>query len=111
MFHIASALRTELQLSTKSGDFLENGERFLQVRAAAGRHVEYASRGVLSRSPAGQQVGADGIVDVGEVAALLAVSEDGRRLAAQHLGDKFRQHARVRRRGILPRAKDIEVAK
>jgi len=74
------------------------------------RYIEYFPCHLRRRSFAGQQVGIDGIVDVGEVPALLAVAKHRGLLPAQHQGDELCQHARVGRRRILPRTKNIEVA-
>ena len=77
------------------------------VRLAA-RDVEHLARG--ARRGAGQQVRLDGVVDVAEVARLLAVAVDGRRAPLQRRRDEVRDDRRVLRLRILARAEDVEVA-
>ena len=76
-------------------------------RLAAGDVDRAADR---SRRVGGQQVAVDDVVDVREVARLLAVAEDRRPPAGQHFGDELRDHGRVLALRILPRAEDVEVA-
>ena len=82
--------------------------RAVERDAAAGRDVDHLAAGV--RRLAGPQHAVDDVGDVGEVARLLAVAVDGRRPSVEQRRREQRDHARVGRRGILPRAEHVEVA-
>ena len=56
------------------------------------------------------KVGLNHVLDVGEIAALSAVAENGRLFSVQHLSDELGQHTRVGRSWVLARAEDIEVS-
>src|SRR5207245_2685714 len=57
-----------------------------------------------------EQVSLHHVVDVGEVARLLAVAVHLERLARERLGEEARDHGRVLRLRVLPRPEDVEVA-
>src|ERR1700746_3989485 len=110
MSYIAAALWAVFGFSSVGGEGLQRLERFVQRDSAGSGNVEDLPGCFGSWGIAGEQIGLDGVVDVGEVTALFAVPENGRLLAVQHLRDELRQHARVGRRRILSGAKNVEVA-
>src|SRR5262245_40658797 len=56
------------------------------------------------------QVRVDHVRDVREIARLLAVAINHRRNAREQGRDEFRDHAGIRRRRVLPRPEDVEIA-
>src|ERR1043166_141782 len=109
VFDISTPFRAILYAAGVAGQRLEQFKSLVQSGTTPRRDVEHSSRAFRSRSGAGQQVGGHGIVNVVEITALLAVAKDRRLFAAQHLQAELRQYARVGRRWILPRSKNIEV--
>src|ERR1039458_7723884 len=110
MLDVAAAFRGIHGRTGVRREFLQEFESLIERDAASRRYIEYLAGHLPGGGLAGQKVGLDGIVDVGEIPALLAVPKHRRLLAAQHLRDELRQHARVRRRRILPWSKNVEVA-
>ncbi len=78
--------------------------------ALAGADVEDAAGGDFAGGEAGEEVGADGVVDVVEVAAGEAVAEDGGGFAGHHFVGELGDDAGVGRVGGLAGAEDVEVA-
>src|ERR1051325_9751078 len=76
----------------------------------AAADVEHLAYNALSRRLARQQVGAHDVGDVDEVPRLPAVAADHRRLAAQRGEDEPRDDRCVRRRRVLARTENVEVA-
>src|ERR1700730_4550716 len=81
---IAAALRVILWLSLIRRQNLQQLEGFVEIDSAAGGDVEGLPGCLVGRSGTGEQIRLDSIVDIGEVAALLAVAEDRGLFAAQH---------------------------
>src|SRR3984957_20769667 len=71
---VAAALRSVVGLAFVGGKRLQQFESFVQRDPASGGDVKNFSRRFFRGSFAGQQVRRDGIIDVGEVAALFAVT-------------------------------------
>jgi hypothetical protein len=88
----------------------DGGVDLVERVASSGADVEDAASGDRTGREAGEQVGADRVVDEVEVAAGEAIAEYGGRLACHHHGCELGDDAGVRRVGGLARAKDIEVA-
>jgi hypothetical protein len=78
-----------------------------QAHAITAANVEHA--GGFGRL-GGPAVGVHDVVDVGEVARLVAVAVDLERLPGECPQDEARDHRRVLRGRVLPRAEDVEVA-
>ena len=91
-----------------SGDLLERREQLVQRDAAAAGDVDHVARRL--RRVGREQVGAHGVGDEGEVAALLAVAVDARGLAAQARRREARHHGGVLALRILARSEHVEVA-
>lgn len=66
--------------------------------------------GSLMRSQASFQIGFDNILDIGEVAALLAVTVDSRALVIQEHLDELGDDGGIGAMRVLPPAEDIEVS-
>src|SRR6185437_7442119 len=107
MLHISGARLLIFRIAGISNDRAQHFESLIQRKASACGNVEDASIHFFRRSGAGQQVGVHGIVNVSEIATLLAISEDGARSVCQHLGDEFCENARVWRGWVLSRAEDV----
>jgi len=71
---------------------LKQFERLIQRDPAARRDVEYFAGHLVRGSFAGQQVGFDRILDIGEIPALFAIAENCRLFSVEHLRDELRQH-------------------
>ena len=89
---------------------MQQFEGFIERASVSGGDVENLSRGLRRGSFAGQQICLHRVVNVSEVAALLAVAEDRGLLATQHHGNELGEDTGIGRGGILPRAEDVEVA-
>src|ERR1700744_38074 len=89
---------------------LESCIDLVQRGLPSGRQIKNTSIHVVGRGMNGQQVRPDDIFDIGKIPRLLAVTEDRRALLTEHLLNKARQHAGVRRTRILVGAEHIEVA-
>src|ERR1700730_4404202 len=96
MLDVAAALLAIVGRPRIRGQSLKKFEGFVERDSPAGRDVEYFPRYLRPRSFAGQQIGLNRIVDVGEIPALLAIPKHGRLRAAQHLRDELCQYAGVR---------------
>src|SRR6516164_1210568 len=110
MLDVAFSFRPVLWFAAVAGELCQQLTGFVQIEARSGGDVEDLSGNFFGRSVRGQQIRFDGVVDVGKVAALAAVAEDGGLLAVQHLRGELRQYARIRRRRILAWTKNVEVA-
>src|ERR1700733_2427180 len=80
MLDVAAALRAIDGGSGVGGKCLQEFEGLIECDSAPRRHVEYLARHLLCGSFAGQQVSLDGVVDVSEITALLAVAKHRRLL-------------------------------
>src|SRR5205814_9693996 len=89
------------------GDYPTLAEDFIQRNAPANANVENFS-GNIGRVTS-QKVRLDSVLHVGKVPRLLAISEDDWRRVFQERRAELRKHAGIRRAGILPRPKDIEI--
>src|SRR5260370_23714301 len=87
----------------------DGGVDLIESVAFSCADVEDTASGYVARGHAGQQVGADGVVDEVEVAAGEAVAEDGGGLACHHLEGELGDDAGVRGVGGLAWAEDVEV--
>ena len=110
MFHVSGPFRRVLHLAVVADDLLQQAKSFIQINPLPYADVEHASRNFGCRRLAGEQIRLHRVVDVSEVAALGAVSENRRLFSTKHLGDEFSQHAGIWGIRILPRPKNIEVA-
>src|SRR4051794_10487031 len=110
MLYIAGPFRAVLHLSLESHQLLQNLEGLVQVEAGTRSNIEHPPPDIARRSFGREQIRMHRVIDVGEITALLAVAQDSGLFAIQHLRDELRQHTRIWRRRVLPRAKDIEVA-
>ena len=88
----------------------DGGVDIVERLALPGTDVEDAAGGNFAGGRAGEQVGADSVVDEVEVAAGETVAEDGGSLASHHFEGELGDDAGVRRVGGLAGAKDVEVA-
>src|SRR5438105_9829016 len=109
--YVAGAGFFVLHCAFVTGDLFYSLEGLVQRNLLATGQVEHLACNRRSRSRAGQQVGGYHVVNVSEIAALLAITEDDRSLAAKHGGDELRNDSGVLRARVLSRAEDIEVAK
>ncbi len=80
----------------------------IQGESAARAHVENLARNVWRFTR--EQIGLDSVLDIREIASLLAVTEDHRLRLFQESGAEFCKYARIGRAGILPGPENIEVA-
>jgi len=87
----------------------DGGIDLVEGVASAGAYVEDAASSYFAGSYAGEQVGADGVVDVVKVTAGEAVAEDGGSNACHHLEGELGNDAGVGRVSGLPGAEDVEV--
>ena len=81
----------------------------IQRNARSGADVDDFSAG--GGGFAGQQISLHHVFDVGEVAGLLAIAVDQGFGIFQERGAEFREHAGIRRAGVLARAENVEVPK
>ena len=107
---VAGARGLELGLDVLVGLAVEFGDEFEEGDAAAATDVENFAGDVLGGRFGGAEVGVDDVADGGEVAGLLAVAENGGRLAGEEGGAKTGDDAGVRGVEGLARAEDVEVA-
>src|ERR1700683_471420 len=109
MLDVAAAFRGIRRRAGVRCEGLEEFENFIERDSPSCGHIEYLAGGIGRGSLTGQKIRIHCIVDVGEIAALLAITKYHGLLTGQHLGDEFCHYAGVGRRWILPRTKDIEV--
>src|SRR5271157_716309 len=100
MFDVPTPLRTVLDRTLVSGQWLQGGERFIQRDPSAGGAVENAPGTLGRRGRAGQQIGRDRVVNVGEIAAGFAIAKNRGLFPMQHLHTEFGEYAGVWRRRI-----------
>ncbi len=115
MAHVAGA---EIAVDGLDGGFHAVGSQVVAQQAeqgveggavADGDVVDLVARlGVFAGG--GQQVGLYGVGDVAEVAAGFAVAIDVDGIALEQRGRPFGDHGGIGAVGVLPRAKDVEVA-
>src|SRR5579864_4296224 len=110
MLHVSGALRRILHVAFVADDLLQQLKSLVQVKARSRSDIEDFSSSLRGGSFRSQQVGGNDVINVGEIAALRAVAEDGRLLALQHLRDELGQHARIWRGRVLAGSKNVEVA-
>jgi hypothetical protein len=72
--HVADAARAVYRRDLRAGHLLERRQQLVQADAATAGHVDHLSH--RSRRIGGEQVGAHGVRNEGEVAALFAVAVD-----------------------------------
>src|SRR5208283_1079554 len=89
-------------------DFPEQVEGLVQRNAGTGTDVENFTAGTEGFT--GEKVGLNSIFDERKVAGLLAVAIDERLAVLKESGGEPGKHAGIRGIGILPWAKDVEVA-
>src|SRR5215469_4175847 len=95
MRDIAGTSRRVMGRAVKSNDLLQHLVRSVQGMADSCGNVEHLARNFPGRGLGREQVGLDGVVHISKVPALLAVAEDGRGFALQHLCDELGKHCRV----------------
>src|SRR3989442_14130212 len=110
MLHVSGPLRSIFNLAFVPDQFLQDSEGLVQINPLSRGHVEHAPCDFAGWRLASQQIRINRIIHVGEIAALLAVSEDRGLFSLEHLDDELGQHARIRRGRILSWPKNIEVA-
>src|ERR1700722_13103037 len=103
-FRSVARLRGEAELASNGGVDLVEGVTFSCT------DIENAAGGDLAGGKACEKIRADGVVDVVEVAASEAVSEDGRGFACHHFEGELRDDAGIRRIGRRAGVEDGEVA-
>src|SRR6188472_959971 len=99
-----------VHLALVADDLLQQSKRLVQINSGSGGDVEYVSGGLRVRCLDGQKVRRNNIVNVSEIAALLAIPKYRRLLIREHLGNEFCQHAGIGRGRVLARTKDVEVS-
>ena len=109
MFDVSIALRTMNRLSPVGRQRAQQSKGFIQCDTASSSDIENLTSDLRRRGVASEQVRLHGVVNVGEIAALLAVPVNRGLLSSQHLRDEFGQHSRVRGRWILARTENVEV--
>src|ERR1700733_10372026 len=72
---------------------LKQLEGLVERDSSTSRHVEYFAGHFSGGGLAGQKVSLDGIVNVGEITALLAIAKHCGLLPTEHQRNKFCQHA------------------
>lgn len=106
--NIAGARLGMLDGSVVAGEFAQQSDNLIEGDAMAGGEIhDLAADGIGMR---GQQVALDGVLNEGEVAALLAVAVNDGHLAGKHAATEDGENAGVLRGGILMRTEDVEVA-
>src|SRR5436309_457271 len=94
---VSAAFRAILWLSVIVRQSLQQLEGFVECGTAAGCAVEDFSRYLLRGRLAGEEVCLNRIIDVGEVAALFAISKHGGLFVPKHERDELCQYAGVGR--------------
>ena len=79
MLHIAGADLGVFDALRRTRQLFQHLKCFIQVDASAAGNVEDFSRSLRGGGFTGEKIGLYGVIDVGEVAALAAVSENRRR--------------------------------
>src|SRR5215469_8372550 len=110
MSYVAFTLRAVLWLAIVGRQCFEQIEGLVERHRATGGDVEDFSRDSVGRGLAGQIIRFYHVVDVSEVATLVAIPIDRGLLATEHRRNEFGEHPGIWRGGILPRSEDIEVA-
>src|SRR5229473_3134535 len=110
MFDVPTALWTVLDSTLVSSQFFQSIECFVQRGPPTGGAVKNAPGTFRRRSRAGQQIGRNRVVNVGEITAGFAIPKNRGLFPAQHLHTEFGENAGVSRRRILPWSENIEVA-
>src|SRR5581483_2122938 len=109
VLHVSGALWPVFCFAGVSNDCLKQLKGFVQIETRARCHIEDFTGDFPRRRLCRKQVCVDGIVDVSEVTALLAIAENRWLHVREHLGNELRENAGVLRSRILARSKDIEV--
>ena len=107
---IPAPLSGVLRRLPKVKKFGEQGVGLVQRVTLPAGDVEYLPCHLVGIGVDGKQIGLDSVVHIGEIAALLSISEDGWTFATHHLQDELRNDTGIGRVGHLPGAKDVEVA-
>src|SRR5258705_12824189 len=89
VFDISTAFGPVVYCSGVARQRFQKSKSLVQSGVAPRSDIEHSSGTFCGRSGAGQEVGGDGIVNVIEVAALLAVAKNRGLFTAQHLQTKF----------------------
>src|SRR5713101_5468747 len=110
MFNVPTALRTVLDGTLVPSQFFQSIKSFVQRVPPTGGAVKNAPGTFRRRSRAGQQIGRDRVVDVGEITAGFSIPKDRGLIPAQQLHTEFGEYSGVFRRWILPWPENIEVA-
>src|SRR5262245_2901225 len=92
----------------RADDLLQFGEQLIERDPLANPQVDDMSGGFSGFGRA--KVRVDHVRDEREIARLLAVAIYHRRNAREQGRDEFRYHAGIRRRGVLTRPEDVEIA-
>src|SRR5258707_10607430 len=92
MFDVATSLWTVLDAPLVVSQFFQSCESLIQCGPLGGGAVKNSPGTLRRRGRAGQEIGGNGIVDIGEIAAGFAIAKNRRLFPAQHLPTEFDKH-------------------